>query len=74
MIGVLPRSFLGGVTRSLNISYLKAIPVGTSLYFVKQAFPAPPFHLSLIHVHFYASTLSLTALLFLYRPPRPRLP
>lgn len=43
MIGVLPRSFLGGVTRSLNISYLKAIPVGTSLYSVKQAFPAPPF-------------------------------
>jgi acyl-coenzyme A thioesterase 13 len=27
-------SFLGGVTRSLNISYLKAIPMGTS--------PPPP--------------------------------
>lgn len=31
-----PPSFLGGVTRTLNISYLKAIPIGTKVHIHSQ--------------------------------------
>ncbi|KAH8884894.1 thioesterase family protein-like protein [Thozetella sp. PMI_491] len=33
-----PGSFLGGVTRSLNISYLKAVPVGTKVHLHSQVY------------------------------------
>jgi acyl-coenzyme A thioesterase PaaI-like protein len=46
-----PKSFLGGVTRTLNISYLRAIPVGAS-HSVLLIFP--PTHP--LQVQQYAST------------------
>jgi acyl-coenzyme A thioesterase PaaI-like protein len=49
-----PLSFLGGVTRTLNISYLRAIPMGS--LFLRPTFPSlPPLffplqHLALTHI------------------------